>query len=239
MNSDQLLPTVVHNPRSEKNPEASLPKDPTLLKKRIYSFTTDLFFVALINKGLMFTYMSFLKTYFYQITLKTQLLLETKMVQVHSLSLLIVFWGYFMMSYYWGEGKTPGKLLFGLKVYSPDFKNTGEFHLTLKESFSRTMGYFICYLPFGALFGISLFTKDQKGIPDWLSHTMVVSDEQMSYIDNVYFSTDFKNDFAKVQRSKTEIEAQLSLFEESKELQSDGAVIELPGPKKSSDDEAA
>lgn len=236
----EFLPTIVHNPRKLKNPESSLPKDPTILKKRIYSFTTDLFFIALINKGLMFTYMSFLKTYFYQIPLRTQMILENKMDHVHSLSMLIVFWGYFMMSYYWGDGKTPGKIVFGLKVYSPSFKHTGEVHLSLRESFARTMGYFLCYLPWGALFGISLFTKDHKGIPDWLSKTMVVSDEQMAYIDQEYFSTDFQQDFPAPTfkpRILRQEEEQLSLFDEYNELESDGTVIELPGPHTMEDEE--
>ncbi len=232
MNSDELLPIIVRNPRDQRNPEKTMPKDPNLLKKRVYSFTADLVVIALINKGLMYTYISFLKTYFYQLPLKTQFLLESKVYSIHSVSLLLVFWGYFIISYYWGEGKTPGKLLFGLKVYSPSFKNTAEYHLTLKESFSRTMGYFLCYLTFGLLFGIAFFTKNKKGIPDWLSHTSIVSDEQMTYLDHAYFSPDFKNDFLPLKSSPKEKVYQLA---------SDDSVIELPPPKRASDssDEAA
>jgi hypothetical protein len=231
MNAEYYLPTIINNPREHKNPEANLPNDNKLLQKRSYAFITDLFIIGVINKCLMYTYISFLKTYFYQLTLKTQLSLEAKMYDAHFVSLVIVFWGYFIMSYYWGEGKTPGKHIFGLKVHSPNFKNTGEFHLSLRESFARTLGYFINCLTFGSLFAISFITKSCNGFPDWLSQTSIVSDDQMKYIDEVYFSPDFKNDFLQaVNSSNDSKEIQLSLFDQKNEV-TEGSVIELPPPE--------
>ena len=236
METEAYLPIIVKHPRDQKHPEANLPPDNKILRKRSYAFVTDLFIIGLINKGLMYTYISFLKTYFYQLTMKTQLLLESKMYDVHFVSLGIVFWGYFLMSYYWGEGKTPGKHIFGLKVHSPGFKYSSELHLTLRECFARTLGYFINCLTAGSLFAISFITTNSKGLPDWLSQTSVVTDEQMDYIDKVYFSPDFESDFLKPAMSiveEKEVEQQLSLFEDQKlkTLESVGTVIELPAPQ--------
>lgn len=48
----------------------------------------------------------------------------------------------------------------------------------LKESFNRTLGYFICYITGSFLFIIPFLRQDNKGIPDWLGQTKVISEEE-------------------------------------------------------------
>lgn len=242
MNNQAYLPTIIDYPQDQKNPEENLPEDDAILRKRSLAFAADLLFVGVINKGLMYTYISFLKTFFYQLSLKSQLILEAKMANIFSVSLFVVFWGYFFMSYYWAEGKTPGKHIFGLKVYSPNFKYNGEYHLSIRECFARTMGYFINCLSYGLFMVIPFLTKSKKGIPDWLSQTSIVTDEQMKYINDIYFSPQFEIVQTQVETEEIFDEGfqdknQLSLFESDQvnELESDGTVIELPAAQYISD----
>ena len=183
MSGEQNYPVIVVFPRQNKNPEARLPHDNDFMKKRVYATTLDLFLIGLINKAMLFTYLKFMKSFYYQLPFSLQYRLESGLVSISMLSLFVVFWGYFMLSNYWGEGRTPGKILFGLKVHSPSFKYHGQYHLTLYEAFARTAGYFFCYASFGLLYGIAFITPDRKGIPDWFSGTQVVTDEQMEFID--------------------------------------------------------
>ncbi|MCO4794728.1 MAG: RDD family protein [Bacteriovoracaceae bacterium] len=239
MSGNQNLPTIIPFPRVNKNPEARLPGDSDFMRKRVYATTLDLFFVGLINKALMFTYLNFMKSFYYQLPFSFQYKLENGIVNISTLSLFVVFWGYFMMSYYWGEGRTPGKMLFGLKVHSMNFKYHGQYHLTLAESFKRTAGYFFCYLSFGLLYGIAFLTPDRKGLPDWFSNTMVVTDDQMSFIDGHYFPPHSEQILAMgAFVSGEKLPEQLSLFEESTVLKSSSEIIELPEPSKD-DDKAA
>jgi len=153
-----------------------------LLKKRSYAFTMDLFFITLINKGIIFTYVNFLETYLYQLPSSFQMSINQKITQVNNLSLLFIFWGYFLFSYYMGEGKTPGKLIFGIKVHSP---HRADDHLSFKEAFMRTGGYFVGCFTGMFLLAVPFLRKDAKGIPDFLSHTHVVSEDELEYIKSL------------------------------------------------------
>ncbi|TNF27276.1 MAG: RDD family protein [Deltaproteobacteria bacterium] len=240
MSTEQNLPVVVPFPRQNKNAEARLPHDGDFMKKRVYATTLDLFLVGLINKAMLFTYLNFMKSFYYQLPFSLQYRLENGLVSISTLSLFVVFWGYFMLSYYWGEGKTPGKMLLGLKVYSPSFKYHGQYHLTLFEAFARTAGYFFCYASFGLLYGIAFMTPDRKGIPDWFSGTQVVTDEQMEFIDKHYFPPHHEQIFEMGPWKKEEekLPIQLSLFDESRVLEANQDIIVLPD-QTNKDDEAA
>jgi uncharacterized RDD family membrane protein YckC len=242
MNNQAYLPTIVNYPQDQKYPEDNLPQDDSILKKRSYAFAIDILFIVIINKGLMYTYISFLKNFFYQLTISSQLVLEENMTNVFSVSLFIVFWGYFFMSYYWAEGKTPGKQLFGLKVHSPNFKYTGEYRLSVMECFARTMGHLITCLFYGLFLVIPFITKSKKGIPDWISQTTIVTDEQMKHINDIYFSPQFEVIEAVLEKDKIfHDKNQLSLFESDQinELESDGTIIQLPVTQDQDDSEAA
>jgi uncharacterized RDD family membrane protein YckC len=83
-----------------------------------------------------------------------------------------------------GDGQTLGKLVFKLKVKSLRSSN-----LTLSESFMRSFGYLFCYLNFFLLFLIPFMTKEQKGLPDWISSTSVINlEEKKEYEENEAFN---------------------------------------------------
>lgn len=142
-----------------------------LIRKRCFAFTVDLMFIIMINRAIMFTYMNFIRTFFLHIPYHAQSNLVEGLPQIHLTTLLAVFFGYFTISYYMGEGQTPGKLLFGLRIYS---KRKNSIKLNLQESILRTMGYFLCYITGFVFFLIPFLRRDQKGIPDWFSRTEVI-----------------------------------------------------------------
>ena len=156
------------------------------IKDRSYAFFTDLFLIAIINRAVMFTYANFLRTFFYQMPYSVQKNISEKMIEMNTISFLIVFWAYFLLSYYLSEGKTPGKIMFHLKVQSP---HTNEGHLSLQSCIMRTLGYFISMPTFFALLAIPYFRKDKKGIPDLLSNTFVMSIKEERFIKSLEAET--------------------------------------------------
>ncbi|WP_372654897.1 RDD family protein [Halobacteriovorax sp.] len=161
---------------AEKTPRKSLTKD------RMYAFTMDLFLIGIINKAILFTYTSFIHSFFHQLPLGVRSNLQNKLQAVNSLNFLVVFIGYFLLSYYLSEGKTPGKIMFNLKVQCP---HTHSDQLSLKTSVLRTLGYFVT-IPTGfTLLLIPCFRKDGKGIPDWLSDSFVMNSDEEYFIETL------------------------------------------------------
>lgn len=176
-----------------------------LLKRRTYAFTLDLFAVALINKGILIAYTNFLQSFFYQLPIHAQQSIIGEIPKASFFTLTAVFFSYFLMSFYLGEGKTPGKLFFGLRVYSPKkLQDT----LTLKESSLRSLGYFLCYATGLFLFLAPFMRKDRKGVPDWFSGTQTISEERFLLLKNLKAKEEAE------QLEKDE-EEQLSLFDEA------------------------
>ncbi len=130
----------------------------------------------------MFTYVNFVKAFFYQLPLVTRENVADKLSAVNLLNFLVVFCGYFLLSYYLSEGKTPGKIIFNLKVQCP---HTHSDQLSLKTSVLRTLGYFIT-IPTGfTLLLIPYFRRDAKGIPDWLSDSFVMNADEEYLIESL------------------------------------------------------
>lgn len=182
--------------------EVNLISDSMILKKRTYAFTLDLFFIALINRVVMYTYINFLETFFYQLPISFQINVNSQIAKVNGLSMMVIFWGYFVFSYYMGEGRTPAKMLFGLKVHTA---NNLETSLSFKASVLRTAAYFICCFTGLFLIAIPFLRRDKKGLPDWISATHVMTEDQetavhqhedqgMKSFSNWNYSTDFPED---------------------------------------------
>ncbi|MBT3236930.1 MAG: RDD family protein [Bdellovibrionales bacterium] len=144
-------------------------KPSSLIKKRCYAFTTDLFLITIINKMIMVAYSNFLKTTFIHLSSHTQNRLIDGLLAVNFSILLLTFWGYFFLSYFLAEGQTPGKLIFNLRVYSKS--DSSSLHLSIREGVGRTCGYFLCYIMGMILFAIPILRRDGRGLPDWFSGT--------------------------------------------------------------------
>ena len=147
---------------------------PKFLKKRVYAFSFDLFLVALISKMVIYTYLNFMSSFFVQMPFIIQSKINQGIPTVHALTLMTTFWAYFFFSYYLAEGRTPGKIIFSLKVQSNDHH---EADLSFKESFLRTLGYFLCYMSGVVLFLLPFFNRSSKGLGDWISNSHVLDFE--------------------------------------------------------------
>jgi uncharacterized RDD family membrane protein YckC len=190
------------------------PREGGILRRRTFSFFVDLFCILLTTRLLMASYTSFLKTFMYLMGEKSQYMLTSQMHKVELSVISVVFFGYFFLSYYMGNGKTPGKTLFRLRVVP--LERPTEL-LSLSESFKRTIGYFFCYVTGFVLFAIPFFNKKRNGIPDLFSSSQVLTEDQYK---------------AKIieQKSHEELGTQLELDFDAT-ISEVETIIYLPGPE--------
>lgn len=151
------------------------PEKGQVLRKRVYAFCVDLYIVVAIKLMITFSYTSFFKSFFFQLPFKKQQHLLDNLMIVDMAMTPFIFFTYFLVSYYSGEGKTLGKLFFKLTVAQNEL--TKDYLPTLKQAFMRTVGYMACYLSLGTLFLLPFFRKDRRGLPDMFSGTQVYSDQ--------------------------------------------------------------
>ncbi len=154
----------------------------SILKKRVYAFTTDLSIVVVANYFMMAAFTQFVQTVFFHFPLKTQLFLINKMGMLSSISLMCFTFTYFSLFYFVTNGKTMGKSLFGLQV-----KNVNGNEMSLQQSIARAVAYFVCAFFGSFLFALSFIRKDQKSLADVLSQTVVDNEE----LDEIPVQTEF------------------------------------------------
>jgi uncharacterized RDD family membrane protein YckC len=147
------------------------------LKKRFYAFFTDLFLIGLLQKAIIFSYVSFINQTLYQAPAIVRSNLTSNVTELKISTLIFTFFSYFLISYYMGHGKTIGKTVFNLRVLSHE----GEAEeLSFMESFMRTLGYTTCYVTGSFLFAIVFLRNDHRGIPDFFSQTEVITEEEFT-----------------------------------------------------------
>ncbi len=189
--------TEVSSQRWEKAREGKL-------KKRFYAFFTDLFIIGLLQKFLVYSYITFVSETFIQAPLAVRQSLLSNVGQLRLSTLLFTFFSYFLVSYYMGHGKTIGKTLFNLRVLSHE---GAQEELSFMESFMRTVGYTTCYATGSFLFGIILLRSDQRGLPDFFSQTEVITEEELELIQE-----EERLKQAALERESSEESNQLDLF---------------------------
>ncbi|MCK5882289.1 MAG: RDD family protein [Bacteriovoracaceae bacterium] len=140
-----------------------------LLKYRTYAFTLDLFIITLLNKVIIQSYGLYLKTVFFHYPQAKQLEILAGIDKVFLGILSLLFVSYFTFSYYLGQGQTPGKIIFGIKIVDKNYNSPG-----IVASFLRTIGYIFCYITGLLLFALPYFTKKGSGFQDWFSRSSVV-----------------------------------------------------------------
>lgn len=143
----------------------------SILKKRVYAFTTDLSIIVVANYFMMAAANSFIQTIFFHFPIKFQLLLINKLEVMTSISLMSVTFAYFSLFYFLSNGHTMGKTLFGLKVKTNDGTD-----MTINQSMARSLAYFTCAMTGSFLFALSFIRKDEKSLADVFSGTCVVLD---------------------------------------------------------------
>jgi uncharacterized RDD family membrane protein YckC len=139
-----------------------------LLSKRLYAFNIDLVMILLMEKSLInLYYLTTKQVNIFEFIHSNTLLLKP----LDTVLLTVTILSYFTLSYYLFNGKTIGKSLFNLRVFSK-----GHLEISLYNAFSRSLGYFTCMIPMNLLFVVPFLTKSARGLPDWLSETEVVTD---------------------------------------------------------------
>jgi len=86
----------------------------------------------------------------------------------YSLLLIVV---YFALATYWGNGKTPGKWIFGIRVVS-----LGRERITLWQSFERALGYGASMLEAGFGFLQYFMNVNRRTVHDRIAETIVIKD---------------------------------------------------------------
>jgi len=149
-----------------------------ILKKRGIAFAIDYFLIMIIHKSIMLSFSAFFTNFLFHLPDK---IIQQAINNVQDTSLLIsfiVFWGYFITSYFLGNGQTQGKVFLSLRIYGVNQ------YPSLMEATLRTLGYFCCFLTLSVLFVIPYFNKSKKGIPDWMSGTYVEYEDFVPALDN-------------------------------------------------------
>lgn len=144
----------------------------SLIKKRIYAFLID---ITVINFFKFFSLIIYLKTVgtFLRAVPQNKESLFTNLYLLDNYLFIVFFIGYFVTCFFLTNGKTLGKIIFNLEI-----KNIKEDETFFDQYLLRTFAYLFCYLNGVFLLLIPLFTKSGKGIPDWISGTKVVANNE-------------------------------------------------------------
>jgi uncharacterized RDD family membrane protein YckC len=172
-----------------ENPNAKIYAFPVLKNKikseaskkrtrRINAFVTDLLFIQVFQKMAIFAYIEFVNQSLFTLPIGVRANLMGNLSQMRNSTMFFSYFSYFLIASYLFEGRTIGKSIFNLRVVNP-FEE-GE-SLSFRDSFFRAVGYTISYMMLFLPFLASAFSKDGKGLPDYLSQTEVMTDEQYNH----------------------------------------------------------
>jgi uncharacterized RDD family membrane protein YckC len=94
----------------------------------------------------------------------------------HWYSLLLIV-GYFALATYWGNGKTPGKWVLGIRVVSIVHE-----HISLWQSIERALGYGASVLEGGFGFLQYFIHPNRRTVHDRIAETIVIRDRKQKAI---------------------------------------------------------
>jgi len=141
----------------------------SLIKKRIYAFLIDITIIYFLKFFSLLIYLKTITTFLGSVQIQSKENLFTNLYLLDKYLFIVLFIGYFISCFFITNGKTLGKIIFNLEV-----KNPKEDETFFDQYLLRTFAYLFCYLNGAFLLLIPLFTKNGKGIPDWISGTKVV-----------------------------------------------------------------
>ncbi len=147
-----------------------------VLRKRVYAFIIDLFVISLIGQLMVNSFEEYVQLHLFGLAGKTQwnILNHTSHHHLRFVLNSINLFGYFFLSLYLSSGQTFGKLLMGLRIVN---RRQVLKPLTMKDALLRTTAYYINYTLFCLPFFISFFRRDKSGLPDMLSATYSIPQE--------------------------------------------------------------
>jgi len=154
-----------------------LKKLPNIVNKRINAFTIDLFLIFVLKEITVNSFVKSLDLIFFRFPFKIQYFLSTVFTVFTSITLLSIFFCYFTLFTYITNGRTPGKYIMGLRVYT----KSQEISLTqsIIRTFSNLFSVFMFCLPFLAI----MMKKNHVGFSDYLAKT-TVDFEKRPYVVN-------------------------------------------------------
>ncbi len=144
-----------------------------IINKRIYAFIVDLGVIYFLKFFSLILYLKTMGFFLSALPIANKQKIFTNINLLNNYLFIVIFTGYFLSCFFITNGKTLGKFLFNLKLVTSKEEET-----LLDQYLIRTFTYLFCYLNGIFLLLIPLVTKDGKGLPDWLSGTMVVYDSE-------------------------------------------------------------
>jgi hypothetical protein len=120
----------------------------------------------------------------------------------------IIFLLYYTVSIYISGGQTPGSFLLKVKI-----SNNQDENLSLYDSFYWSLSQLLNFFSFGLLFGINMFTKESKGLDQYitgltlLDMKKVIPQPQAVGVDNVYQMGDFQNNSSDIDSIDSEVDS--------------------------------
>jgi uncharacterized RDD family membrane protein YckC len=144
-----------------------------ILNKRIYAFIVDLGVIYFLKFFSLILYLKTIGFFLTALPIANKQKLFTNLNLLNNYLFIVIFIGYFLSCFFITNGRTLGKFLFNLKLVTSKEEET-----FIDQYLIRTFTYLFCYLNGVFLLFFPLFTKDEKGLPDWLSGTMVINDSE-------------------------------------------------------------
>lgn len=179
---DELRPSIYNS--FSKVPKAHL-------IKRGISFFIDICTISLIKIALHLGYGIFVAEFLAPLKPEMKHALMNGNIAIHGIVFSFIYMGYFLYSNYVLNGKTLGKMATGLRVINMNYlhQDDSQFQLSFSNSLRRSLGYMACYLSFGIFFIFNFVSEDKRGLADYVSNSLTVSDDWLEHFKAVKEST--------------------------------------------------
>ena len=139
-----------------------------IIYKRMISFAIDLSLILIFSKFITYIYIKSISTFMMYLPYSGKTNVSNQIWAVENIIFPIICCAYFTIFFFATNGKTIGCYLKNIKIQS-----INNDQVSLWESFKRSVGYVFC-IEFGLLLlFLPYFLKNQKGLPEWLSKTVV------------------------------------------------------------------
>lgn len=164
-----------------------------ILQKRMISFAVDITVIAFIKFIVTVSYASFVKTFFYQLNLESQINMIQGLSALDTFNTLLIFSSYFTFSHFWGDGKTVGKMITRTTVVNNKFIHEfseNSTNLNFRLSMLRMIGYLSSYVLLGLPFIFAFFRKDGRSWPDFISRSQTLDDDDIQKLHMLKLSSE-------------------------------------------------
>lgn len=154
--------------------ENNRPKYPTIkISKKINAYSIDIMLILIANKFMTWGYSLFLKSFMFFLPSEMLQNILNNINSINYLSIWTVFIGHFLVSYYLGDGKTIGKMTYGLKVVPlSDMTKPLSFRQCSLRTLAHLSNILLLFIPSAITY---LMTSGKRGTCEVLSKTLVIS----------------------------------------------------------------